>query len=172
MKPGYGVAFTLEELAIVEITRSGVRWKFSRASRVHFGTSSIGERVKRTAAAVQQMLPSLVSWIAIRDPWGLVSGSGRSETKDVRRLVLCTGQLMQCAIFAGVEPVLFEPGEIRRGLGVSEESDIRRLGACVRAMVLECPAEMSGIEVEATATAVMGGRHAMAPAALTKGKAL
>jgi hypothetical protein len=177
---GIGIVAEVNEIAMACVLRDAARWRFQRAIRCALSSKdSIAARFKRAREAWLEMeirvkYVSPASWFAIKDPWGLVAGGTRDSAATVegRRQTLMVGQAIEWAIEEGIEPVLFEPGEIRRGLGAQVDSDGRRLAACAAAMVSDCPEHLSLNEAAAVATAVMGGRHYLGPAALLKGKRL
>lgn len=180
MLRGIGIVAEVNEIAMACVLRDGARWRFHRSGRRALSLGdSIAARFKRAHDAwydfetrVKYVLRA--DWFAIKDPWGLVAGGARDNaaTVDSRRQTLMVGQAIEWAIGEGIEPVLFEPGEIKRGLGAQVDSDGRRLAACVGAMVTDCPSDISLNEAAAVATAVMGGRHYLGPAVLLKGKKL
>lgn len=177
---GAGIAPSVDGLAIALVERLGVRWYFLWSDTVVFqGSESMVQRAE-LAAASWKKLRALWSgrgpfaWLAVLEPWGILSGTGQDNksTTEGRRLALLVGQVLGWAIEQAAEPVLFEPGEIRRGLGAQAESDGHRLRACIGAMVSGVPKNIDARTAEAIATAVMGGRAYMSPPVLVRSKRL
>ena len=173
---GVGVAISVEAAALAVVRRHGATWVYDESEYTSFPP---GEGIVASCRRVSDLWPVLsldlgreTKWLAVRDPWGLVSGSGAGNktNRDSRRILLLVGHVLGWAMASNVTPVLFESGELRRGFGIAVDADTRRLDACLNGMVHGYERDLPALSVEAVATAVMGGRHAMAPAALVKDK--
>lgn len=174
---GVGVAISVEAAAVAVVRRSGTAWVYENAVCEGLPSVSIFAACKRLTHIFRVLSPGRVDgagfeWIAVRDPWGLVSGAGAGNktNQDSRRMVLLVGHVVGWAMAFNVTPVLFESGELRRGFGIAVDADTRWLDACLNGMVHGYERNLPALSVEAVATAVMGGKHRLAPAALVKDK--
>jgi hypothetical protein len=171
---GIGVHIDLERVSFAMVERVGVRWKvFHWNSSPLSANASLGHRALETNECLEKIderpHPWPISWFAIREPWGILVGSGRQNKsdRDGRRLAVLFGQVMAWSVQRGCEPVLFEPSEICRGFG-APEAEFARLRRCATEMIDAPWREADDGQVWAATTAVMGGRSQFVPEALRK----
>lgn len=119
-------------------------------------------RLKMISTALDVLRPRpILSWMAVEDPTHVITYKQRKgETNfDALRVLMVVGVALEHAFERGISVVLVEPGELKMSVGASRTAEKQEVVTAVRAVVRDCPADMSEHAAEAAAAAIAGERQ-------------